>query len=152
MIDFCEKWLFAKSRPVRPIRSEAAEARHAKGHAYCAVIGGFDAPTHVVSLADDWVSVHFFDEVGRAYLNYDFKKSNGRLFLSMAVFREYANDSFTILRSVTFSFSADGSVLMSVDEQNEISESESQASVALNWAEYPAFGEYASLCDENRVS
>tara|TARA_R110001592_G_C13078167_1_gene742417 strand:+ start:533 stop:997 length:465 start_codon:yes stop_codon:yes gene_type:complete len=151
MTEFCEKWFFAKKQPLKPVSKEDARVRHSQGLNYCAVIGGFESPTNLISLAGEWVSVHFFDTLGRAYLNYDFKKNDGRLFLTLAVFREYEAESTAILRSVTFSFSIDGSVVMSVDNQNEVNEIETKASIEPNWSDYPAFGEYGSLCDENRV-
>ena len=150
MIEYCQKWFFAKKQPIKPISPEEAEACHRDGRTYCAVIEGFESPTHLISIADDWVSVHFFDASKRAYLNYDFKAIDGRLFLSMAAFREYDARS-TITRSTLFSFSTDGAVVMSVDDQEEVRESETKASTVLNWADYPTFGEYGALCAENRV-
>lgn len=153
-VQFCEKWFFAGNRPVKQMAMETARSRHLERRPYCAVIGGFAHPTHVVSVAREWISVHFFDESKRAYLNYDFKEiDEGRVFLSMAVFREYGSETTEIERSTSFSFASDGSVVMSVQEQRgDLVESETRASIEQNWADYPTFGDYASLCDVNRVS
>ncbi len=68
-----------------------------------------------------------------------------------AIFREYEQVGDVVRRSTAFSFSEDGSILISKVELNGVRESSSHANMAPNWANYPEFGEYALLCNENRV-
>ncbi len=147
---YSEKWFFARNQPIKPLATQEANDRHIEGLPYSAVIGGLDSPTHVVSVAQGWFSVDFFDKESRPYLNYDFKVLDDRIFLSMAIHRVYKKCTSRIAKSVTFSFSTNGEILMVEEGAGKAIEKETVASVAENWTDIPTFGDYTQLCATER--
>ena len=152
MTEYFEKWFKAKNQAILPLSVEQARDRHERGAPYVASLQ-VDGKRRVVDIAGPWVSVMFFDEHDRIFLRYDFKKDeSGRLFLSSAVHLEYEGEERQHVQSVTFAFKQDGTIL--IETRNvpfgEVQERESSADPAVNWEDYPEFGEYSSVCRLNR--
>src|SRR5262249_9719501 len=102
----------------------------------------------------DWVSVYFMDERRRCYLQYGFQeKQPGKLFLASALFREFAANTYEVIDAKSFAFREDGRTV--IEERNLVNdiveEREATFSVEENWDAYPSFGDYASLCREQRA-
>ena len=101
-VSFCERWFQPERRLINPISAEAANSKHTRREPYCAVIGGDETPTHVVSLAATWVSVSFLDERGRESLRYDFKERVlGRLFLAAAIHRAFEGATDEVIEALS---------------------------------------------------
>jgi hypothetical protein len=103
----------------------------------------------VVDIAGDWVTSMFFDASNRLYLKYDFKKIEPeRLFLSLASHIQYVDACNRPETSVTSAFKVDASII--IDRRNMITgdfeEENSYGNAAPNWEEYPAVGDYRSVC------
>jgi len=148
-VSFCEKWFQPQRRAINPITTEIAQSKHARREAYCAVIGGAEKPTHVVSLSAEWVSVSFLDEEGREYLRYDFKeRTHGQMFLAASIHRTFEGATDNVLEATQFAFKEDGSVLMEKRRlrTQEVGERRWQGDLGGNWERYPKFGEYADIC------
>ena len=102
----------------------------------------------------DFVTVYFVDELLRCYLEYDFQeKQPGKLFLTHALFREFADETDEVVGAKTFAFKEDGTILMEDQDlsNDQVEERVATFSVAENWEEYPSFGEYSRLCNEERT-
>jgi len=152
-LEYFVKWFRAKKRPISSLTLEEAEVRHVAGLPYVVTITPSDRIQCVVDLASDWVSVLFMDEHFRPYLSYDFKKTEeNRIFLSKAIHNEYIDQSDKISTSVTFVFEHDGNIFIQKRDHLSglVEEKESFADPATNWDVYPSFGDYTSLCREER--
>lgn len=149
---YCEKWLFAEKRPLKSLDPRRAKQRHDARKPYAAVVG-MPMPTHIVSLAGSWVTVSFLDSLGRQELTYDFNERRpSELFLTMAVSREFVGDEVEAAIAKIFAFEEDGSIL--IEEriaQREARQLRASSDASPNWDVYPAFGEYAHLCNRERV-
>jgi hypothetical protein len=152
-VSYCEKWFLPKRRAIRPISEEEASARHAARQPYCALIGGESKPTIVVSVAGQWVSVSFLDDLGREYLRYDLKEHPpSDLFLTMAIYRDFEGDTDEVAVATQFAFKEDGSVLMERRQlpTNAVQERRWRGDISSNWERYPSFGKYDALCRVER--
>ena len=132
---------------------EKARRHHERRQPYEAVVCEAEHPQYVVSVADECVSVFFMDKKLRCYMEYGFQeKQPGILFLTHALFREFADDSADVLSAKTFAFKENGQVLM--EDRNlvngTVEEREATFSVQENWEDYPPFGDYTGLCREQR--
>lgn len=149
---YFERWSRAKNEPIGPLSAQVAKARHAGGTSYVAVVI-VDEQKCVVDIAGDWVSVLFFDPLGRLYVKYDFKRMEpGRVFLSSAMHMEFEGGNVRPQTAVTFAFEVDGAITIEKRDMlsGELYEKNSHGDPAVNWDAYPEFGDYRSLCRLNR--
>ncbi|WP_213076766.1 hypothetical protein, partial [Escherichia coli] len=74
------------------------------------------------------------------------------LFLSMAVYREFNDDTDLVINGTTYHFKEDGhTIIIEDDISNNTSErSETYSDVAGNYEEFPVFGKYDSLSRKER--
>lgn len=152
-IVYCKKWWLSRKKPVNMMSEDSARQRHENRKPYVALLGAADEPRFIVDVAGEWVSVDFLDSRQRKYLSYDFKEVQpGKLFLKGAYFWDYEGDSGTECSSAVFNFDEEGRMVVGEEDSttSDVKEFESTASVDENWEEYPAFGDYASLCVEER--
>jgi hypothetical protein len=150
---YCEKWFQAGRHPITPMTAVEAQARHEARRPYCAVIGGVEAPTHVISLAGAWVSVAFLDDLKREYLRYDFnERAPGRLFLTTALFRVFEGATDEVVEGTQFAFRESGHSLIERRDlrTGQVSERRWSGDTKANWEQYPSFGNYAMLCRSER--
>jgi hypothetical protein len=150
---YCEKWFNPGKRATRPLDEAAARRRHDARQPYTALMGSLEAPSHVISLAEPWVSVTFMDDALRGYLRYDFKETrHGKLFLTMAVYREFEGESMDPVTFAEFTFREDGHATTERRDRQSGNafESERVVDVSANWEDYPQFGDYTSLCRKER--
>lgn len=153
-LTYCEEWFFARRRPIKPLSEAAACKRHFQRKHYTAVYGGFQSPSRVVTFRGPWVSTSFLDARGREYLRYDFREFKpGTLFLKAATYREYPEDTDDVRRAMLFNFEEDGRLVIEDADliSGQIVQSESATSLDGHWEQYPAFGDYACLCREERT-
>lgn len=154
-ITYCERWWLSKGQPVKPMSERTARQRHESRRPYVALLGGANEPSYVVSVAGEWVAVDFLDQSLRKYLSYSFKEVQpGRLFLNAAYFWEYEADSDSTTSTTIFRFDDNGRIVIAKGNfaSGDVVEYEATAPVDGYWESYPPFGEYDSLCTEERVT
>jgi len=147
-IDYCEKWFSAGKRPIKPLSEAEARRRHGARTPYTALIGGQEAPSHVISIAADWVSVGFLDRALREYLSYSFQEMRpGKLFLVSAGYRDFEEGGAEPVTFAMFSFKESGELVVERRDlrSSDVQEVEHNVDVSSNWEEYPEFGEYGAV-------
>jgi hypothetical protein len=98
--------------------------------------------------------VLFLDELKRGYLSYQFDNSgSGKLFLSISIYREYADASDEPAKVTTFKFRPDGAMEIYVVDPKASMEQEKTGTVDVspNWEAYPDFGQYSNIRRLDRV-
>ncbi|MGI9385487.1 MAG: hypothetical protein ACR2PO_20235 [Methyloligellaceae bacterium] len=159
-IHYCKSWFSAKKRPLQVWDEAKARQAHEDRKNYTVLIGELERPTHVVLISNKFVAVDFMDDNLREALSYHFKEYEpGRLFLSMAVYREFYGESDNVTGGTAYTFKRDGAVIirretftphhLDVDE-HLIEEAERVVDVAGNYDRYPAFGAYDRVCIAER--
>jgi hypothetical protein len=106
-----------------------------------------------VEITGDIVAVIFMDHLCRQYLRYNFQeKQPSRLFLASAYYWDYEEGGNSPVSTKLFAFDENGLVIMEERDGNGkvVRELETVASISENWERYPDFGDYASICNENR--
>lgn len=151
---YFEKWVGSQKTGIKPLSEAQAAARHERKQPYVAVALDEEGKQCVVQLNSSGAYVLFLDEMQRGYLSYQFDNhSSGKLFLSISIFREYADASGDPVKVTTFKFRPDGAMEIYVSDRQTSEEQEKTgtADASPNWEEYPAFGQYSGLCRVNRV-
>lgn len=155
MLEYAEKWWIGRNRLIRPITTAKAKQRHVQRAPYVAVYFDNDLPTNVVSFGGQWVSVRFFDYLGRDSLVYSFKElEHGKLFLSQAVCWEYEGSDEKDTVSHMFNFSEGRTVVVTTHDhvQAKTEERTAIAKIDANLETYPCFGKYERLTKRDRIS
>lgn len=145
---FCKSWFRAKRRAIEPWTEEKAQQAHVSGNLYAALIGSQERPRCVLEIAAHFVGVEFLDEQLREALSYQFQLVEpGRLFLSMATYREFVGLSDQVSVGTTYFFSRDGTVKIErlTFEPHGKETSDSTVDVSPNYSSFPSFGEYGDL-------
>ncbi|MBL0385771.1 hypothetical protein JJB07_03835 [Tumebacillus sp. ITR2] len=150
---YCDKWSSIRKKPWNILDESSAKLHHSKRESYTAVYCEGDKPKYIVNLTDSWVSVSFLDELLRKYLHYDFEVQAGDdLFLKTVMFWEYEGETDVETDTLILGYQSNGHIVM--EKRNlktgEVEEREAVDDVAKNWEKYPDFGDYMSLCKEER--
>ena len=129
--------------------------KHEAGEPYTVLIDSESTPSCFINIMRNsgWISVSFLDEHLREYLIYNFQILDMEtLFLSMAIYREFNDDTDLVINGTTFHFKEDGhTIIIEDDISNKTSErSETYSDVAGNYEQFPAFGEYDHLNRKER--
>ncbi|WP_089503687.1 hypothetical protein [Aquitalea magnusonii] len=145
-VSFCKGWFRAKKLSLEAYTYEQAQALHLKGELYCALIGPVASPTCFLEIKHGFVGVGFLDEALREYLTYAFQeKQPGKLFLSMATWREFEGNSDKVSKGTAYLFQPDGTLTISREgfvPVHSLETSSSSADVSGNWEHFPDFGRY----------
>lgn len=152
-IRYCKSWFSAKKRPTVLWDEAQARQAHVDRNPYTAVIGGLKRPTHVVYVSDHFVGVDFLDEKLREALSYHFKEVEpGRLFLSMATYRQFDGDSERVIEGTSYVFQRSGEVTVRKEsfDPHQLQESAQRLDPAANYEVYPDFGAYDGVCAAER--
>lgn len=147
-ITYCKSWFRAKKRPTEIWSEEKARAAHTSKQLYTALIGSPGNPSCFLEINDKFVGVGFLDENLREYLYYSFKEVEpGKLFFSMATYREFNGDTDKVLAGTTYIFNRDGSVKVQRQhfEPNKIEAMDTSADISGNYSSWPEFGKYDEL-------
>lgn len=133
--------------------------KHESGELYTVLIGSDVKPACFINITKNagWVSVGFLDQELREYLFYSFKLINdNKLFLSMAVHREFAeNEGAGILNvssGTTYIFNEDGNTTVREERFNpyKLEESQTMVDISGNYDKFPEFGKYDLLIRKER--
>ncbi|MEA9396577.1 hypothetical protein [Lelliottia amnigena] len=150
-----------KKKPINLLSEAQAKILHSSGKPYTVLIDSDKEPTCFIEVIKDkkMVGVGFLDEQQKEYLMYQFQLlESGRLFLSMAVYREFAEHPgegagiLNVAHGTTYLFDEDGKTVVREEKFNPYTLEESQtiADVTGNYDVFPEFGEYDSLIRKER--
>lgn len=161
-IHYCKSWFSAKKRPTQVWDEARARQAHKDRKLYTVLIGDLERPAHVVDITKNFVGVDFLDDHLREILSYHFKEYEpGKLFLSMAIYREFDGESDRVTGGTSYIFNRSGGVTIRRETfvphhlkatEHLVEESEGEVDVAGNFDRYPEFGVYDSLCAAERVN
>ncbi|MBI1831877.1 MAG: lytic transglycosylase [Planctomycetes bacterium] len=152
-ITYGEKWFDYKKRLTVAWPESRARRAHERRRLYTAVISENGTPFYFVELNMAYVGVAFLDELIREYLVYQFQELEpGRLFLSMATYRDFDGDSDRVKDGTTYYFKPNGTVITEHLDcaTNTLTTKECVRDLSGNWEPYPAFGEYSALARKER--
>lgn len=154
-IYYCKTWSIGYKEPIDLWMEKKAHKKHEAGDSYTVLIGSDSTPSCFINIMRNsgWVSVSFLDEHLREYLLYNFKVLGVEtLFLSMAVYREFAGETDLVINGTTYHFKEDGHTIIIEDNVPESTSerSETYSDVAGNYDRFPKFGKYDSLIRKER--
>jgi hypothetical protein len=90
---YCWKWSRYNKIPLDMFSTEKAQSAYNSRSLYTVLVGDEHRPRCFVESNADYVGLEFLDERLRSYVCYTFqKKSRGKLFLSMAIMRQFRFD------------------------------------------------------------
>ena len=147
-INYCKSWFRAKKKPTALWPEEQARAAHRSKQPYTALVGSTDRPYCVVDVADKVIGVGFLDARLRESLTYAFKEVEpGKLFLTMAVHREFEAGTDKVSIGVTYTFDQGGTVQIRRESfaPHRVETATSSFDPAPGFAAWPAFGQYDDL-------
>jgi len=148
-----KSWFRAERRMTQSWTARQARDAHLKRQSYAVLIEEDDAPQCFAEFCDGCVNVGFYDKLGREALTYQFEEIEpGRLFLSMAIHREFKALSEKVLQGTIFYFRENTSVIIEETNFESATKSSAETNVDLsgNWEPYPAFGDYSSITRRER--
>ncbi len=127
-----------------------ASQLHQSGDSYTVLVGSASAPACFINVMKNkgWVSTSFLDSKLREYLLYNFRlMGEETLFLSMAVHRQFADDSEQVVSGTTYIFAEDGRTLIREERiaPYALSESEMTSDISAHYDHFPDFGHYQCL-------
>lgn len=145
-IFFCKSWFAAKRMPTEVWTEAQARAAHESGRTYTVLLDSIERPYCVIDVTRDFVGVDFLDEQLREALTYHFEAvSSDRMFLTMAVHREFDATADKVLSGTTYIFAEDGALQIRREAfvpEHKLETAKSQADVSGNYVAAPQFGEY----------
>ncbi|AWT13968.1 lytic transglycosylase [Stenotrophomonas maltophilia] len=154
-LHYCDSWFAAKKFAQNIISEPQARLRHEKRASYTVLIGSPVTPSAFIEvlLDKEMIGVDFLDEHLRERLTYQFHEVKpGMLFLSMAVYREFAETSDNVVEGTSYHFKEDGrlTIIKETFSPHHLEESSSVFDPASNYEPVPSFGCYSSLISEER--
>ena len=154
LVSYAKGWFRARKRATERLTDAQARTLHDAGQLYCALIGDPERPTCFLELGRGFAGVGFLDERLREVLSYQFQeRAPGRLFLSMATWREFDGESDRVRQGTTHVFQEDGRVAIRRETllpTHSAETAESQADVSGHWEDVPPFGTYDRLVRAER--
>jgi hypothetical protein len=145
-IFFCKSWFAAKRMPTEVWTESQAREAHQNGQRYTVLLDSIERPYCVVDVTGDFVAVNFLDEQLRSALTYHFEAvSSGKMFLTMAVHREFDASADRPLSGTTYIFAEDGTLQIRREAfvpEHKLETAKSQTDVSGNYVAAPKFGEY----------
>lgn len=153
-IYFCKSWFRGKKRPTEVWTEEQSRVAHVKKQLYTVLIDSIEQPYCFLEITEKSVGVGFLDEYLRESLTYAFQEVElGKLFLTMAVYREFEGNTDKVNSGVVYIFEPSGEVTIKKESfypEHVLETSHSQIDVSQNYADYPSFGDYDSLIQVER--
>ncbi|MBG6032870.1 lytic transglycosylase [Proteus hauseri] len=158
---YCKEWSIGYKEPIDLYSENKARKKHEFGELYTVLIGSDVEPSCFINITKNagWVSVGFLDQELREYLFYSFKVINdNKLFLSMAVHREFAKNEgegagiLNVSSGTTYIFNEDGNTIVREEQFNpyKLEESQTMVDISGNYEKFPEFGKYDLLIRKER--
>ena len=150
---YCKSWFRAKKIPRQRLDQETAFALHEAGLPYTVLVDSEGRPMAFIELTAKSVLVGFLDAQMRERLSYTFKLvETGKLFLSMATYREFSGESDAVVSGTNYVFQEDGA--LSIDHRTyappTTEVTNSSTDVSDHYEKFPEFGRYAPLLKTER--
>lgn len=148
VIYFCKSWFRAKKKPTEAWSESQARAAHASKQQYTVLVDSVDKPYCFLDVADKVVGVGFLDDHLRESLTYAFQEiEQGRLFLTMATYREFDGDTDKVVSGTSYLFEQNGAIQIRREFFNphRLETKSSVSDVSSNYSCVPEFGEYDDL-------
>jgi hypothetical protein len=121
-----------------------AHEAHANGETYSVLVDSLEKPFCVILVMANAVVTDFLDEHLRPALSYHFQViSPGRMFLTMAIHREFNDEA--VAKGTRYTFTEEGTVNIRRETFSPVHNLETVAittDVSSNYAAVPKFGEY----------
>lgn len=152
---FCKSWFRAKKCPTEIWSESRAMAAHEERRPYTVLVGSIERPYSFLEVAEKAVGVSFLDKFLRESLSYDFQEVEpGRLFLSMATYRNFDGDTDKVKDGASYIFDRNGKVLIRKEsfEPHRLETSTLHADVTANYSPMPVFGSYEDLIRMERIA
>jgi len=153
-LTYYKKWFIREKKAINELSYEEAKEKHLKKEPYTVLVKDDNIIKYIIDIASRFILVNFMNDRLRPYLIYEFHvKENNKIFLKMASYYEY-NEDEERTESILFNFSENGKIAM--ERRNltnqEMEERDLDYSVDCNWDEFPDFGNYERLLNEERYS
>lgn len=152
-IYYCDEWSDIKKKPWNILDEHTAHTYHQKHKEYTAILTKDEKIKYIVNVTNEWVSVSFYDDFIRKYLDYDFEvMDNGKIFLRTAIYWEYDDETDKKESTLILGFRDDGYIAMEKRDFKTglVEERETTDTLESNWDVFPDFGQYLYLCKEER--
>ncbi|WP_322085246.1 glycosyltransferase family 9 protein [Burkholderia sp. BCC1999] len=147
-IYFCKSWFRAKKRPTEIWSEEQARSAHVNGQLYTVLVDSVEQPYCFIEVTAKAIGLGFLDDLLRESLSYDFQEVEpGKLFLSMATYREFDGGTDRVISRKSYIFARDGGVTIRREffDPHRIETATSSADVRPDYSAVPEFGEYDDL-------
>lgn len=145
-IYFCKSWFAAKKLATEVWTEEQAKDAHENGRNYTVLVESIERPFCVILVMANGIAVDFLDEHLRKALSYQFQVVEpGRMFLTMAVHREFDEDGDKVAKGTSYGFSEDGKVRIDREAflpDHSLEVANGQTDVSSNYVPAPEFGKY----------
>jgi hypothetical protein len=136
-------------KPIKVLSPEEALELHHERKPYTAVIGNIERPTCFIEVNNDFLGVSFLDRLLREKLTYQFQEIEPSvLFLTMATYRDFEQESLKIEKGRNYTFSSDGKVRIREEifaPKYSCKTATTIGDIKKNYEKYPSFGDYSSL-------
>lgn len=132
---------------------EQAREAHDKREPYAVCQMENEVPYRVATFDNKKVMVYFFDKMDREDVSYEFdEKEPGRLFLGLAVMREFKGDTLHVKSDCVMEFKPNGELYAENKDYatHDVESGNQVIDVTHNWEPYPAFGHYEGIFRSNR--
>lgn len=147
-IYFCKSWFRGKKRPIDVWSEDLARDAHMSGQHYTVLVDSIENPSCFLEITKSAVGVSFLDDRLREFLSYDFQEIEpGKLFLSVATYREFEGETDQVANGTSYTFTRGGAAVTEREFFNphRIESATSSTDVSGNYSLMPAFGEYDDL-------
>jgi hypothetical protein len=145
-IYFCKKWFTPKKYAPEVWTQAQAKEAHDNGRNYSVLVDSIEKPFCAILVMAEAVAVDFFDEHLRPALSYQFQVVKpGRMFLTMAVHREFDGDGDKVVKGTSYGFTEDGKLQIRRETflpDHSLEVANGQSDVSSNYAAAPEFGKY----------
>lgn len=152
-VTYCKSWFRAKKNATQIWDQNVAKEAHESRKPYTVLVGDPDRPYCFIEINNDFVGVSFLDSSLRESLTYQFQEiEKGRLFLSMATYRDFDGATETVKNGTSYMFGQDGAIQVRKESFNphNLEVSDTQGDVSGNYELYPKFGDYSSITVADR--
>jgi hypothetical protein len=149
-IYFCEGWFSAKKYAPEVWTEAQAKEAHINGSKYTVLVDSIERPFCIIDvMTSKFIGVDFLDENLREALTYQFQLvSPGRMFLTMAVHREFDGDDDKVAKATRYTFTEDGKLQIrrtTFLPDHSLEVAHGQADVSSNYEAVPEFGKYEAF-------
>ncbi|MCP4265809.1 MAG: lytic transglycosylase [Candidatus Brocadiaceae bacterium] len=152
-ITYCKSWFRAKKCATKILEENQAREAHEKKQEYAVLVGDPDRPRCFIEINNDFVGVCFLDELLRENLTYQFQEvESGKLFLSMATYRDFEGEKDKVLAGTSYIFGQDGKTQIRKEtfSPHSLEVSDTKGDVSGNYESYPKFGDYSQVAIAER--